>query len=535
MTLAGGPPARSAPSRRSTRSAGWGCVEIGEFRALVPSSRRFSWLRPRALFVSRNDWLARHLGDPTDEQRRAWLRRLDEYARATGQPPPPADRTVTRFADRDRISVAVLGDPGEGDASQYAVVPVLERVAGDTDFAVLCSDVVYPAGGVLAYGESFYRPYADYPGPIYALPGNHDWYDGLTGFMTTFCDLPPDVGPPELPATASRWKRLMRWLLWRVPGVASAEQVADIRWYRDAESQQAVQPGPYCAIEAGPIRLVLIDTGISGRLDREQGEWLRAVSAGDRPKILLTGLPIYTYGRLERSPIEGADGEDDGDVNEVVTDPRCNYVAAIGGNDHNYQRYPVLQRDGRTIQYVVNGGGGAYLSATHQIPNVDRLAPAVHEEAFRCYPLRGDSLAHFSRRYDRLIRLGRGRLVVSPDDAVAIMAERTGIAPPRAGSASAEISERARRAAARVFPLPAGNTPAPHNWSSLLFDTDEPPMFKSFLRLDATADEIVLSCWAATGCLGHERAPVLEDRARARRGPDGTWRWASETPGRPVP
>ena len=195
----------------------------------------------------------------------------------------------------------------------------------------------------------------------------------------------------------------------------------------------------------------------------------------------------------------------------------------------------MLQRDGRTIQYIVNGGAGAYLSATHQIPNVDRLAPAVHEDAFRCYPLRGDSLAHFSRRYDRLLRFGRCRLVVSPGDAVTIMAERIGIAPPRPGSAPVQISKRARDAAARVFPLPAGGAASSHNWMSLLFDTDEPPMFKSFLRLDASADEIVLSCWAATGCREHERAPVLEDRTRARREEDGTWRWTSDTPGRAVP
>lgn len=301
-----------------------------------------------------------------------------------------------------------------------------------------------------------------------------------------------------------------------------------MRWYRDADSQQAGQPGPYCAIDAGPVRLVLIDTGIAGGIDRDQARWLRAVSAGDRPKILLTGRPLYTYGALQRSPVE-----DGGDVNEIVTDPAHHYVAAIGGDDHNYQRYPVLQRDGRTIQYLVAGGSGAYLSATHPIPNVDRLAPAVHEENFRCYPLRGDSLAHFSRRYDTLLGFGRGRLTISPDDATAYMAERVGIVAPRAGSGT--VSARERRAADRIFPLPARGTSPAHNLMSLLFDSNAVPQFKSFLRLDATATEIVLSCWAATGCAEHERDPVCEDRVRARRRPDGRWVWTSETPARPVP
>jgi hypothetical protein len=294
------------PSRSSPDAAGWGCRTRGAYARLVPPGRRFSWLRPRPLLASRNDWLAHRLGDPTDAQRREWLRRLDRYARDAGSPAPPADRLVRRFAGRDRIAVAVLGDPGEGDASQYAVVPVLQRAAGDTDLAVLCSDVVYPAGGIRAYAEHFYRPYADYPAPIYALPGNHDWYDGLTGFMATFCDAPPDAGAPPVAGPGPGWRRLLLRLLWRGAPRATVAHVADMRWFRDAEAQQAVQPGPYCAIDAGPVRLVLIDTGITGRIDREQGAWLRAVSAGARPKILLTGRPIYSYGRLRRSPIEAA-------------------------------------------------------------------------------------------------------------------------------------------------------------------------------------------------------------------------------------
>ncbi|OLT02927.1 hypothetical protein BJF90_27695 [Pseudonocardia sp. CNS-004] len=496
---------------------------------LAPRDSRFSWLRPGPLIASRNDVIARRFGDPTDGQRREWLRRLDDYARAAGDPPPPRNRLITRYADRERVSLALLGDPGEGDASQYVVVPVLDRVARDTDFAVLCSDVIYPAGGVKPYADRFYRPYADYPAPIYALPGNHDWYDGLAGFMTAFCGAPPDAGAPKPEFSGSWWKRLLSRLFWHRARGGTVEDVADMRWYRDAESQQGGQPGPYCAIDAGPVRLVLIDTGIDGHIDRDQGEWLREISAGDRPKILLTGRPLYSYAHLQACPIEGG-----GDVNEIVTDPAFNYVACIGGDDHNYQRYPVLQRDGRVIQYLVAGGSGAYLSATHQIPNVDEhLAPAVHEEDFRCYPLRGDSLAHFSRRYDKLLGFGLGRLVISPEDATTIMAERVGITPPRTSPAS--VSAGTRRAADRVYPLPARGSAPAHNLMSLLFDSNAVPQFKSFLRLDLSGGEIVISCWAATGCREHELDPVLEDRLRAVRSDDGRWEWRSETPGRAVP
>ena len=52
-------------------------------------------------------------------------------------------------------------------------------------------DVVYPDGDVNEYVGKFFIPFADYPRPIYAIPGNHDWLDGLVGFMRHFCDAAP--------------------------------------------------------------------------------------------------------------------------------------------------------------------------------------------------------------------------------------------------------------------------------------------------------------------------------------------------------
>jgi hypothetical protein len=514
------PPAPSpAPVGRSSRTspeaAGWGCRPAGE--AL---SRR----RSGPPLAARNAVLARWLGDPTDDARRVWLRRLDEYARTEGVPPPPEDRLVRRFADLDRASVAVLGDPGAGAAVQNAVAPVLLAAAGDTDLAVACGDIGAPAGGLKSYAERLFRPYADYPAPIYAVPGARDWHDGLAGFMTAFCDAPPDVRAPD-PQPGPAWARLLRRLLWRRSPTATVEELAAARRYRDTDAQHAVQPGPYCAIDAGPLRLVLVDTGLTGRVDRAQADWLREVSAGDSPKILLTARPIFSGARLNRIPVEGG-----GDVNEIVTDPANGYVAAVGGGDHAYQRYPIRLHDGRTLQYVVSGASGAPLSATHRIPNVDRLAPALSEDEFRCYPLRGDSLARFSLRHRGLF--GVGRLAIAPDDATTIMAERIGNEPPRPCTPSAEVPASARRAAGQVYPLPASGRTLPGDPPPALVEPDRPPLFRSFLRIDAGADEIVLSCFAATGC--RVDAPVLEDRTRARR-VDGVWRWAGETPGRATP
>jgi hypothetical protein len=66
-----------ANSRDSVAAAGWNC-EANSFEELMPGSRRkpFSWLNPVPLWQSRNDRIARRLGDPTNETRQRWLRQL---------------------------------------------------------------------------------------------------------------------------------------------------------------------------------------------------------------------------------------------------------------------------------------------------------------------------------------------------------------------------------------------------------------------------------------------------------------------------
>jgi hypothetical protein len=506
------PAAAGGNSRQSAAGAGWDCEHIGNYTKLLPrGARSASWVDPRPVLQARNDKLARWLGDPTDELRQAWV----DGPLAGGK---SADFLIADYADRTQISFAVLGDPGEGDGSQFAVVPGLELRAGDTDFAIICSDVIYPAGGVNEYVEKFSVPYKDYPGPIYAVPGNHDWYDGLTGFAFAFCGVPPEL-PADVRGPGPAWKRRLRKVTWRGPSRPDPRALARIEELRPSPRQRTKQPGPYWAIDAGPLRLIGIDTGITGGLDSEQGDWLRRVSRGSpRPKILVTGKPIYVNGAYDRGLIAGG-----GTVDEVVQDPSNGYIAAIGGDIHNYQRYPVRLEDGRTLLYLVSGGGGAFMHATHKVPSVD--LPGVNEDDFRCYPLRGDSLAMYSAVYDRRFGLRLGLFRIPPDEASALVAERLGMSPTRPNARAVRISRRARFAAKVVFPLPGKASGMLHHYFSEFLDWNRPPMFKSFLRVDADPDAVKITCFAATGCLEHETNPPVEDVVRAARGADGSWRW----------
>ncbi|MDQ3870315.1 MAG: metallophosphoesterase [Chloroflexota bacterium] len=520
--MAGSPPqvSSAASSRESRDAAGWHCEAVGTYQQLIPGKSRFSWLDPRPLIQSRNDRLARRFGDPVNDIRRAWVARQRERERV------PEDLTIRDHAQKERVSFVLIGDTGEGDGSQYALVPALMRRASDTDFLVILSDVIYPAGGVGEYLNKFYWPYASYPAPIYAIPGNHDWYDDLVAFMVHFCRIGVEERSPAVRGPGNTWRRFVRNSLWRRPRRwETAGDIARMRALRPRPEQQGSQPGPYFALDTGPLLLVGIDPGITSEIDRDQAEWLWRVSRSAKPKILLTGKPIYVDGKYEPSRIEGMAHET---VDDVVRDPECNYVAAVGGDVHNYQRYPVHLPDGRIVQYLVSGGGGAYTHATHKIPNIDStpLADRTSEQEYRCYPLRGDSLSMFSRLYDRKLRFRDGESVEIPvGEASRLMAERLGLTPTRSHDVAAEVSERSRRAFERVFPQRTRGRAALHHYFSELLDWNEPPMFKSFVRIDATPDEVRLTCYSATGCREQELDPPVEDAVRATSGADGHWSW----------
>ncbi|WP_405798594.1 metallophosphoesterase family protein [Streptomyces longwoodensis] len=493
----------SDSSRDTAAGAGWGDAERGVYRHLVPERvEKISWLNPRLLWAARNGVLASWFGDPTGRTRDRWV----AQRAAAGA---PADKVIRRD-DPDRFSFMVLGDTGEGDEPQYAVIPGLLTVGQGTAFAVVASDVIYPVGSADDYDTKFFRPYRDYPAPIYAVPGNHDWYEGLGAFMRVFCDDAPPL--PAEPAPRPPGRAWLRHLLWHRPRPGDGRRLDAARAQRSAPGQRAVQPGPYWAIDAGPVRIVGIDTGLLGTLDAAQGAWLREVSRDPRPKILVTGSPLYVDGEHHPCEIEGG-----GTVDEIVRDPAHRYVLAIGGDIHNYQRYPVRLADGRTLQYVVAGGGGAFTHATHTIPRVD--VAGVGEDDFRCYPLRGDSLAFYSRLYGRRLHLRRF-FTLTEDEGAAVIARRLGVEPTRAPAPGTRVTWRTRLVASL---LGAGRRPDRRARFRLpvrkiytqLFSpgsaTYSPPFFKCFLRLDISPEAVRLRCHAATGNRAQEIDPPVED------------------------
>ena len=485
----------SQSSRNSEEGAGWrNCSGPGTWKDDVPAgTKALSWLRPSTVWQSRNDIIARFIADPTAAARARWV----ELARQRAQ---TSDFIISR-SPGDTVSVLVIGDTGEGDNSQYAVTGPLADMSENADFAVICSDVVYPTGDLGDYGRVFHHPYRNLTLPIYAVPGNHDWYDGLHGFMHYFSRLDdagyrPDFG--RGPAA------LLARLFWRQ--APEAGPLTNTAVVDERPPPDPLQPAPYFAIDAGPVRFVGIDIGITGEMDKDQHDWLKRVSldAAKRPKILLTGKPIYVDNEHHPGRVTGTTET----VDDVVTDPQANYVMAIGGDVHNYQRYPVPVAGGRTIQYIVSGGGGAYMHATHRIPPVD--INGVEESTFRCYPLRRDSLARFSQVIDERLSGGSGTIAIDAR-AAGRYYEHRGVTTSRSDRPVAGRLSLGERIKAGIMQrIPAGRLF--HRVGSEVFDFDQPPFFKQFLRIDANSREITVSCFGVTGCADTAHAPPVEDQ-----------------------
>ena len=142
-----------------------------------------SWISAKALIDSVNHGLDRFSDGLVPQLRSHWV----------ATTPAPELRIIDR---PDVTTFLVIGDTGEQDASQYVVCPSLSAAvrAHRPGFVMVASDVIYPAGDVDDYSDGVYRPYRSpdpnfrLDAPLLGLPGNHDWYDGLAGFMYHFAD-----------------------------------------------------------------------------------------------------------------------------------------------------------------------------------------------------------------------------------------------------------------------------------------------------------------------------------------------------------
>ncbi len=301
-----------------------------------------SWYDPAELMRSARDvFISTVLGRHSDRRLLEALAAIDEprFFDCTMEPLP--------WSGSGPFWLDYLSDTGDGFNSTYTMATcVAQRLTvkarDGRDLAlepgvvlVLGGDQVYPTASRAEYQRRFVAPFRaakpESPEPrpkIFAIPGNHDWYDSLVSFTRLFVSR-DRIGGWDAPQQRSYFALKLPYGWW----------------------------------------LLGTDTQLASDLDRPQVDFFRSVArnmdAGDRV-ILCNAEPHWIYAKK----YEGMDPEYNENnlrflENEVLGRRIAVYLA---GDLHHYRRHEAA--DG--TQKITSGGGGAFLHPTHGA-NVDVL------------------------------------------------------------------------------------------------------------------------------------------------------------------
>src|SRR5262245_22536331 len=264
--------------------------------------------------------------------------------------------TPANLTGREPFSFIVIGDTGEGDASQHVLKDSLLRAAAadDVRFVVISSDVVYPTGAMKDYESRFWLPFKGITKPMYAIPGNHDWYDALEAFVATF--FKPGAARAAMHARVEADGGVSSTTNARIEALIGRADYLR----RQYGVPTGVQDAPFFQLQTPSFALIAIDTGVLRRVDDEQFKWLRAAPEASRGKMVMAVLrqPVFAC---------GTDVSKDAAEFEVIRDLlRAHGVRIVmAGDTHDLEYYEetVSRQSGPfTVHHWVNGGGGAYLS-----------------------------------------------------------------------------------------------------------------------------------------------------------------------------
>jgi len=251
------------------------------------------------------------------------------------------------------FSFVVIGDTGEGDASQHVLRDQLIAAANlpDVRFVVISSDVVYPVGSMHDYEAKFWLPFKGVTKPVFAIPGNHDWYDALEAFSATF--LEPAAARAAIHARVEQDLRLTSTTNQRIE-----ELIERAAWLRQQyQVPTGFQRGPFFEIETDRFALLAVDTGVVKSVDPEQLRWLQGALDRARGKTIMAilGHPFYAGG------YELVQGYENFAALKRLLDER-NVAIVMAGDTHDLEHYVEPRPAGSATYHFVNGGGGAYLS-----------------------------------------------------------------------------------------------------------------------------------------------------------------------------
>jgi acid phosphatase type 7 len=294
------------------------------------------------------------------------------------------DAASSAIAHAGQIAFHAVGDTGgvKAPECQEIVARWMERDCQSADpspaFFYHLGDVVYYAGEAGSYYDQYYEPYAHYPRPIFAIPGNHD-------------------GDLTVPQTAGTLDAFMRNFCAQAPAVTPEA--------RDVPRPAMRQPNCYWTLDAPFVTIIGLYTNCPehGVVDDAQAAWFRGeLAAADAGKGLIIALHHPPYSADSH---HGASQDMRALLDDSFSQAGRTPDLVLTGHVHNYQRFTKPVAD-RSLTYIVAGAGGYW--KLHDMAKVDGVDPPIpwHD------PGTGVTLENYNREH----RHGFLRLTVDATD-----------------------------------------------------------------------------------------------------------------------
>ena len=275
---------------------------------------------------------------------------------------PFYDYSSAEGKDREELWIDYIADLADGFDSTYTMAHLLGQdgiTLANTKLPrgkvlLMGGDQVYPTPEKVEYQNRLQGPYnAAYPWDdedtdrphLFALPGNHDWYDGLNNFIKLFC----------------QGRALGNW--------------------------HTQQKRSYFALKL-PHRFWIwgIDVQLKADIDLPQQEYFDQMAQYMEPSdqvILCTAEPAWVYHSLRKEDTSYDRLRFFSD--KFIRGKDFRLAAVLTGDLHHYARY-APQDDEAEGQLITAGGGGAFLHPTHNLKDELEGLDGNHSQLKSSFP-----------------------------------------------------------------------------------------------------------------------------------------------------
>lgn len=244
----------------------------------------------------------------------------------------------------DKMVFHMVGDTGSVGSLDFQRIVVgemakqyqSEAINDKPKFLYHLGDVVYKFGEAANYFEQFFSPYRSYPGPIFAIAGNHDSdinpdsevsYNSLDGFTAVFCDSDPRV----------------------------------VAFSGDTYKKSMTQPNIYWTLNTPLAIIIGLHSNVPkfGVITAEQRAWfaeeLKMANLQRPGKAVIVCIHHAPYSAdinhgSSRPMIEFFE--------DVFAETGIRPDIVFSGHVHNYQRFSKTYDDGLVVPFIVAGAGG---------------------------------------------------------------------------------------------------------------------------------------------------------------------------------